>query len=250
MYVTLRRGDRLPAVTAVQWMLNRSGAVAPIVVDGDYGSETARAVEQFQLQRGLDPSGIVDTDTWNDLAAIVECETIEAIDGGDIDMWLTEVAYLGSGGSTMVSTFGMSMGVPVALERIRRSARAGRVLVLRFDGHGRPGHMGISIGDAPATHADSILAAEALSPPVRAFLASLRPIFSGCGSIELHRCSTGLGSKGRRLLRGMADSCGVPVTAGLRSQYGGRRADRFEGPTLTICPGDRSLAAWSARFSD
>jgi hypothetical protein len=68
------------------------------------------------------------------------------------------------------------------------------------------------------------------------------------GSIELHGCDVALGRAGHRLLSGMAKTCAVPVTAGLGSQRGGKKADRFEGPVHTELPFGLSLKAWSSRI--
>lgn len=83
------------------------------------------------------------------------------------------------------------------------------------------------------------------SPKTLAIFGRLGTIMKPYGSIELHGCRVGAGASGRRLLSGMASVCRVPVSAGLRRQYGSSWAARFEGPTVTVCPGGMSLADWS-----
>ncbi len=39
--------------------------------------------------------------------------TIDSIDGAELDDWLSEPCYLGSGGGVLLSNVDMSMGVPV-----------------------------------------------------------------------------------------------------------------------------------------
>ncbi len=250
MYVTLRVGDHLPAVASVQWMLNQTRRVPPVVVDAIFGAQTGASVAEFQRQEGLPDTGIVDTATWNPLANATSRVTVDSIDGAELDDWLSEAYYLGSGGGVLLGNFGMSMGVPVVLQRIATSASPGSVAVLRFSGHGSPGHMTLTLGRARARYVDSMLAGEVMPRQVVAMLGSLRPIFGPCGSIELHGCSTGRGPKGRLLLRKMADACGVPVTAALITQYGGHMADRFEGPTATVCPGGASMPSWFSRWNE
>jgi len=53
----LSLGDKGPAVSNVQQLLNQAGA--NIKVDGDWGPKTDQAVRDFQSQHGLKPDGIV-----------------------------------------------------------------------------------------------------------------------------------------------------------------------------------------------
>ena len=46
-----------------------------IAIDSDFGPETRSAVEKFQSQNGLPPSGVVDAATWKAL------EPLEKSDG-------------------------------------------------------------------------------------------------------------------------------------------------------------------------
>ena len=55
-------GDRGVQVMKIQKQLVKYGY--PIGTDGIYGSETARAVQRFQADKGLDIDGIVDSKTY------------------------------------------------------------------------------------------------------------------------------------------------------------------------------------------
>ncbi len=62
----LRRGDRGEAVTGLQRMLTAAGY--PLAPDGRFGPETARAVERFQAERGLDGDGVAGPATKAELS--------------------------------------------------------------------------------------------------------------------------------------------------------------------------------------
>ncbi|MGF6590704.1 N-acetylmuramidase domain-containing protein [Pseudomonas sp. 2835] len=58
MTLTLRHGDRGQAVSQLQKQLNQAGAKPALVVDGDYGDATEKAVRAFQAKSGLVDDGI------------------------------------------------------------------------------------------------------------------------------------------------------------------------------------------------
>lgn len=61
-------GDTGLPVTTIQYYLNAFAYFNPYIpavpIDGIYSSDTAAAVEVFQRQYGLDPTGITDRETW------------------------------------------------------------------------------------------------------------------------------------------------------------------------------------------
>ncbi|NLU75632.1 hypothetical protein HCC61_23735 [Streptomyces sp. HNM0575] len=67
LIVTVRRGDRGHAVTAVQRLLRANGR--KVAADGVAGPATAKAVKAFQRARHLDVDGVVGPRTWAALAA-------------------------------------------------------------------------------------------------------------------------------------------------------------------------------------
>lgn len=82
-------------------------------------------------------------------------------------------------------------------------------------------------------------------------LARLRPHFAPFGSVQLHGCRVGLGRDGARLLRSLADTLGVPASAGRRRQsFGITTTLRFEGSVVTMYPGGGTLASWTEQFRD
>ncbi len=64
-YPTLRTGARGNFVTILQYLLNQNGA--NLVVDGNFGGNTQRAVIEFQRNNNLTQDGVVGRNTWNKL---------------------------------------------------------------------------------------------------------------------------------------------------------------------------------------
>lgn len=81
----LREGSKGIGVRTIQYYLNIIAYFNPelniITLDGIYGSETANAVKQFQKYYGLNPTGIMNTQTWNVLSRIYS-ETVEFLPDG------------------------------------------------------------------------------------------------------------------------------------------------------------------------
>ncbi|WP_063856785.1 GH25 family lysozyme [Streptomyces cyaneogriseus] len=65
LVLTLKAGDRGPAVTAVQRQLADHGH--PVGADGVFGTATEAAVKAFQRARGLGADGIAGPATWREL---------------------------------------------------------------------------------------------------------------------------------------------------------------------------------------
>ena len=62
---TLKRGSKGEYVTLLQTKLvNKGYSVGSYGIDGDFGSGTLKAVQQFQRDNGLNPDGIVGKLTW------------------------------------------------------------------------------------------------------------------------------------------------------------------------------------------
>ena len=61
----LKRGSKGEYVSLLQTKLvNKGYSVGSYGIDGDFGSATLKAVQQFQRDNGLDPDGIVGKKTW------------------------------------------------------------------------------------------------------------------------------------------------------------------------------------------
>jgi hypothetical protein len=240
-YPLLRQGDLLPAVGVLQKLLNRGGA--GLDPDGDYGRRTKAAVETFQRpRRPLVVDGVVGEQTWRRLTVGVDLPVVDCIDIFDPDLVRLEARDIRLAGGTPILMPGMSNGVEVAVEEIRRSAR--NVFLLRFHGHGDPGVVGVSDGHGVGSGHRTAIEPSNIAA-LRPILARLRGVFGPYGCIQFMHCQTGRGPDGRRILGDIANTIGVPVTAAVRDQLGGGlRTFRFEGPTFTAIPGGGSLASW------
>ena len=67
LFVTVQQGSTGDAVRAVQSQLASRGMA--VAVDGDFGPQTAAAVQMYQQQRGLLADGVVGPPTWSALVA-------------------------------------------------------------------------------------------------------------------------------------------------------------------------------------
>lgn len=84
----LKVGAAGPLVQAVQRTLNARTDPSPeLSIDGDYGPATKAAVQAFQRQKGLAPTGEVGPDTFKALGPLVEAEVVpapEAVNTADL----------------------------------------------------------------------------------------------------------------------------------------------------------------------
>ena len=245
--ITLKRGDKLPTVAGLQSYLNQQPSTTEfLTVDGNFGPRTEAAVIRYRASAGVGKGKVVDFDVWKQVVGS-EWQVIDSIDRSDFDdpKWATnEHEMLAPFGQTVLEFFGMSHGSPVVMNEILGNARPGEVVLLRFHGHGSPGHM--IIGSGRIVTGSSL--DRRYGKGFWQFLQKFRSVFAPFGSIEMHGCRVGKGAEGRKLLSGMADAMGVPVSGGIQTQYGGDSTTfRFEGPTTTICPNGESLKNWSLR---
>jgi hypothetical protein len=241
----IRRGDRLPTVAVVQSYLNQNLSGGFISVDGIFGPRTEAAVKQFQKAQRVTPTGIVEAALWNALVGR-RWQILDSVDRSDYDdpkHAASDHEDLMPFGQTVLEQFGMCRGGRVVINSIVQGGQAGRVILLRFHGHGSPGTMVISSGRG----VESAMSSRHSQDLDRA-LQELRPLFASHGSIEFHGCRVGQASAGRNLLIRVANAIGVPATAGVNTQYGGGTTTfRFEGPTVTFGPNGQTLKQWASR---
>lgn len=243
--IILRRGDRLPTVTVLQSYLNQQASTGEyLAVDGILGPRTEAAVRRFCTSSGIGRGGVVDYEVWRGVVG-AEWQIMDSVDRSDHDSPKhspSDHEDLAPYGQTLLEQFGLSRGGAYVLNQVHAHARYGQVVLLRFHGHGSPGNMIVSSGRTSISSFDYRFGEKFFSA-----LMALRPIFAPFGSVEMHGCRVAQGLPGRTLLSNMANSLGVPVSAGTTTQWGGggRSTFRFEGPTLTMCPNGQSLQNWS-----
>lgn len=256
MFVSLNYGDHLPTVALAQSMLVAHGF--EVQIDGHYGNATREAVRAFQLRGNLTPArGLITPRTWDALALTSPPRTlrvVEQIDGSDaigflsstprsaervasevITPWVTDPPWVTRNRSVVHVEQGGRLSL---FDRLPSAHPASSVDLLRFHGHGAPGHQSLFWGTS--FHHMTIS-----TPYMQATLMRLGAIMKPTGSIELHGCNTGMGARGRRMLQAMANATRVPVSAGRALQYGGDASHVFEGAVVTCCPSERSLADWA-----
>lgn len=239
----LRQGSVRPAVATTQKMLGGG-----ITVDGYFGPGTKGRVATYQSGHTppLGSDGIVGKNTWTALTGDYDLVTIDVVDAHDPSVGATEAADVRAAGGEPIVLYGQSNGVAVMVsEVIRRAGRHRRIALLRIHSHGAPGSMNITAGEeALDEHMTSLdLSTLWYTGPQ---LAALAPYFVPWGSTELMGCNVGEGSSGTQLLNRVAGFLQVPVSAGVRTQFGGgHKTFVFEGPIKTGYPYGSSLKAWA-----
>lgn len=249
--IRLERGSAAPVVTSLQTLLRRHRPHAQITVDGNFGSKTKDAVSAFQDHHkpNLAKDGIVGRFTWDTLMAVSSLQTIDVVDGTDPSLVAMEASDITSAGGVPILVFGMSGGVDFVMDQIVARARGrGSVVLLRFHGHGNRGLQNLTGGELNgAPHLASI--SNGNFGQVVGSLRKISHIFAGFGCVQLLGCSVGGGANGVSLTRKLADTWGVPVTAGVLDQLGGGpNTFKFEGPTVTGFPSGGNLGGWSRKI--
>ena len=136
--------------------------------------------------------------------------------------------------SHKLEMYGMSNGVGQMIREIAKLVSPGRLQVLRIWSHGRAGGQTISGGHGGEPYrlahwtGISIANLGALTPT----LSPLKALFAAGGRAELRGCEVADGPDGEHLLVGLARIWGVPVLAGLATQY---RAE-WDGTVVQASP--------------
>jgi Domain of unknown function (DUF4347) len=154
-----------------------------------------------------------------------------------------EIQAIKAAGSEPIIMQGMCGAVGQVVQEIISRARGHRqIVLLRFHGHGAPGMMNFGAGtEAHFEHQSGVSVGNFGS--VASELARLKLFFAPHGRVELHGCNVAQGNQGEKFIRNLALLWGVPVSAGIASQYGGGAAQfQFEGRVHTARP-DGSLSS-------
>lgn len=248
-YVDLRKGNKTPSVGVLQKLLNANGA--RLAVDGEFGNETEKAVISFQHARRMTNDGIVGKETWPRIAADENLKIVDCVDVFDKSLFDLEAADIKKAGGNPLMIGGECNGVEDAVNLILSSVQSRSVFLLRFHGHGAPGLAGIGIGQDGGGLGERSDVDNANFATIRPALQRLSSIFGDYGNVQFMHCETGSGPKGRSLLQSIANTLGVPATAGVHIQYGGGTDTfKFEGPTHTAVPGGKTLRQWCQALPD
>lgn len=262
----LKRGNKLPTVALMQRLLNRVLGCA-LNVDGDFGNDTDIAIRDFQQKERITIDGIMGPDSWRILSRSFRHNIIDHVDAADD--YLSTPDYIGYQrdllrvGASPIVSFHESNGIQSVSNLIRAAGQNGRVVLLRFHGHGSPGSMGLTVGRGGIEHVHagtaSLFSLEWLK--IQQYFGSMYRIFHPMGSVELHGCNVAgeVYQRGRRiqstsgvgvgpyLLQRLAHLLNVPITASPNTQYShGSAILPFEGRTITVCPdGSRNIEGWA-----
>ena len=243
-FTFLINGDALPSVMTSQILLRRHRPQATIRSDGIFGPLTKRAVEDFQSFHRIKRDGIIGDGSWNQFMSVSGFQTIDVVDGTDQSLVDFEATDIRSAGGNPIVVFGMSNGIEFVSQQIVARGRAKNVMLLRFHGHGNRGLQNVTggqINGAPHLAAISLSNYAQIEPTI----APIKSVMLPFGSVQLLGCDVGGGGQGAQLVSRLAATWGVPVTAGLHTQFGGGNATfRFEGPTTTGFPSG-NLRSWS-----
>jgi hypothetical protein len=244
IFTFLKNGDVLPSVTTSQILLRRHKLNATITADGQFGPKTKGAVEKFQITHELVKDGIIGGNTWNAFMAASGFQTIDVVDGTDPSLIALEASDIRAAGGDPIVIFGMSNGIVFMTDQIVRRGRTANVMLLRFHGHGGKGTQNVTGGKINGAPHLAAISMQNFGQ-IEGTIARIKPLMVPFGSVQLLGCDVGGGS-GTDLVKRLANTWGVPVTAGLHTQFGGGNDTfRFEGPTVTGFPGGLTLAAWS-----
>lgn len=94
---TVSRGDEGEAVKQAQRALRRTPDPT-LVVDGEFGPLTEAATKEFQKQKGLPVTGVVDRATWNALPSGDPMPSLKQGSSGDVVRSLQEILTKGAYG--------------------------------------------------------------------------------------------------------------------------------------------------------
>jgi hypothetical protein len=214
-------------------------------VDGIFGEQTQRAVLAFQRARHLPLTQRVDQATWQVLSDYGALQVHDHVDVFDPMLRHSERVLQQSGARPALAG-GTCNGVPALLGELRaHGVSSGRLVMLRFHGHGNRGVQAISYGTVAHTLYDGILGAPV--PDIAFELSLLRPLFNPCGSVEFHGCQVGGRQVGRTMLQKFADVVGVPAV-GARTRQMTSDAMRYRGQVEIACPAGVSLRHWAKQL--
>ncbi len=260
-YIGMRRGNKMPAVGVLQTLLNASGA--SLGVDGDFGSKTYAAVKDYQRSRKLGVDGVVGKNTWTRITSGFPLKIGDSIDIWEkvgSKEWAPEYNDIRNTGSNPFIAPPTCGGNPKdIIADLTRHYAGMNLFLLRFHGHGNSGGQQIFGGLTGITneYSGDVDVGEMRGgwfdhQNVRDAFRLMYPNFASYGSIQLNGCRVGSGPDGWKLLTGMANAVGVPVTAGVRTQYAGGKSATFymEGQLRTAVPGGKSLKSWCAAIPE
>lgn len=263
----LTYGDTGPRVVLVQTLLRLRGI--EVRINGVWDSSCMRSIERFRARLKRPPMGPVDGRVFFQLIQGTKLKVIDSMDASAGP--LTTVAkadFKWAGIEVLLNERKPGQGVARAVDRIVERSKNHRICLLRLIGHGNGGNwICVALGDPVMLRKSGRMEEyEELKADWQSYidyshyerhrpnLERITPLFAKFGSAEVHSCT--VGSKQQELIQKMADTWGVPVTAGLGVQYiGASKVNRWgeyvpstfsmEGDVFTAYPGKATLQSWA-----
>jgi hypothetical protein len=263
----LSLGERGPRVVLVQTLLRLKGI--NVRITGKYDEECSKGVKQYRERLNMHPLGSVDANVFFHLLQNSKLKIIDSIDGSAGDLQELVVKEMKRAGiNPLINQRLVGRGVANAVDKIVERAENHRIGLLRITGHGNRGNwISVAIGDpVGALKEGRMNDYEEMKKDWKSYidyshferhrstLSKITSLFASFGSAEIHSCSIG---KQEKLIQKLADTWGVPVTAGKGLQYGAttlqnRQGERtsstfvMEGELFTAYPKGQTLESWAA----
>lgn len=269
----LTYGEKGPRVVLVQTLLRLKNI--DVKIDGNFDQNCLRAVKEYRTKLGMPPVGPVDGKVFFSLLQSTKLKLIDSLDASAGEVATVAKSELNAAAGkdhALMNERKPGRGVVNAVDLIIKRANDHKIGLLRIFGHGNGGNwIAIALGDPfhlrtsgkPADMAKyNELKADFKSyldyshfERHRETLARLKPLFADFGSAEIHSCT--VGSKQQKLIEKLADTWGVPVTAGKGLQsVGGTFKNQWdeyvpttfvmEGEIFRAYPEGGNLQKWSA----
>ncbi len=267
----LSPGESGPRVVLVQSLLRLKGI--NVRITGHWDSACMKSVGEYRTELNLPAYGSVTPNVFFNLIQGCKLKVIDAVDASAGSAAVGSKRELEQAGiKPLMNPRVPGHGVAKAVDGIVERSKNHQIGLLRLYGHGNGGHwISIALGDPyHLRHSRSQKDQEEYQrlkadwqsyldyshyERHRPTLSRITPFFANFGSVEIHSCT--VGSKNQALIRKMAETWGVPVTAGMGIQSGGQYFQNrwgewvpemfvMEGEVFTAYPRSGSLKSWAA----
>jgi len=231
----LTYGEKGPKVVLVQTLMRLHNI--DVQINGHWQQECMKAVEEYRAKLNLRPLGSIDGKVFFNLLQGSKLKVIDSLDASAGDVAdITKREMKAAGVKVLLNKRVPGHGVEKAVDNIVERSKNHRIALLRIFGHGNGGNwLSVALGNpfhlrTSGSEADmakyNVLKADWKSyidnnhfGYHKKSLVRISPLFASFGSVELHSCT--IGSTQQEMIQKMADTWGVPVTAGKGDQMVG-----------------------------
>lgn len=269
----LNYGEKGPKVVLVQALLRLKNI--DVKINGNFDESCWRAIQQYRAKLNLPPATSVDGKLFFNLLESSKVKLIDSLDasaGSVGDTTRKELDAAAGKDHTLMNKRVPGRGVVNAIDLIVNRCKGHRIGLLRVFGHGNGGNwISIALGDPyhlrTSGNPGDMAKYNELKADFHSYLdyshfethkktlARLKPLFASFGSAEIHSCT--VGTNQQKLIEKLADTWGVPVTAGkgvqdvggsYKNQWGENVPYTFimEGDIYRVYPNEGNLQNWAA----